>query len=171
MIKTALYIGRFQPFHNGHADALAQIFADGVERVIIGIGSAEDNFLPENPYTAGERFEMIEEALTELNIPREKYIIIPIRNINHYALWPHHVRQLCPPFQRVYSGSLLVEEIWKNADIQDVSFGKLALRLEVSATRVREKLKKGEDISSLVPKSVANWCSSHNISERLVAIG
>ncbi|MEI7511163.1 MAG: nicotinamide-nucleotide adenylyltransferase [Candidatus Peregrinibacteria bacterium] len=169
-MTTALYIGRFQPFHNGHADAIGQIFKTGVERIVIGIGSAEENFIPENPLTAGERFEILENALQELGYSSWQYAILPIRNIHHYALWPHHVVQLCPPFSTVFSGSSIVESLWEKANIPGVSFQKLMIQKPVSATLVREKLKKNENISGLVPKSVEEWCKAHEVGERLKKI-
>ncbi len=166
-MTTALYVGRFQPFHNGHADAIRQIFETGVKKVLIGIGTAEENFTPQNPLTAGERFEMIENALQELGYTPSQYAILPVRNIHHYALWPHHVVQLCPPFSVIFSGSSVVEEIWTYANIPNISFQKIALQQPISATFIREKLKNNEDISQFVPKSVKDWLSVHHILERL----
>lgn len=54
----AVFIGRFQPFHNGHKraiDAALQI----AEKVIIVIGSADQPRTPKNPWTAAERASMI----------------------------------------------------------------------------------------------------------------
>ena len=69
---SSLYIGRFQPFHFGHLSVVKKIIEKG-EFLIIGIGSAEDNFLPENPFTASERWEMITLALDFEGISKEKY--------------------------------------------------------------------------------------------------
>jgi nicotinamide-nucleotide adenylyltransferase len=46
MLK-ALFIGRFQPLHLGHLDALKQI---SKEEIIIGIGSSQYSGTKENPY-------------------------------------------------------------------------------------------------------------------------
>ena len=58
-MKQALFVGRFQPFHNGHLDAIQYILSTE-DRVVLVIGSAEENNVPANPFTAGERFQMIE---------------------------------------------------------------------------------------------------------------
>ena len=39
MQKNILYIGRFQPFHSGHADAVQQILEKYPEISLIGIGA------------------------------------------------------------------------------------------------------------------------------------
>ncbi|KKN08293.1 hypothetical protein LCGC14_1058050 [marine sediment metagenome] len=57
-----VYIGRFQPFHNAHAEIVeeAQQLAD---RVILLIGSHNQPRTIENPWTTNERHEMIYQTL------------------------------------------------------------------------------------------------------------
>ena len=62
MTRNGLIIGRFQPFHNGHMEVLRKIFAE-CDHVIIGIGSAQYSHTDKDPFTAGERYHMIAEAL------------------------------------------------------------------------------------------------------------
>lgn len=163
---TSLYIGRFQPFHLGHLDAIKQIFEAGeTELLLIGIGSAEESHTPDNPFTAGERFEIIADALEEAGIPREKYFICPIRNINNYALWPHHVVRLIPPLSRVYSGSPLVRELFSY--IPNLEVKALTDRTNISATKVRKALQKNTDWESLVPKSVAKHLRNKEAEKRI----
>ena len=57
-----LYIGRFQPYHLGHQAVLEEI-AREVDEIVIVIGSAQESHGPENPFTSGERMEMIYAAL------------------------------------------------------------------------------------------------------------
>lgn len=56
--KLAVVIGRFQPFHNQHAELIkkATTLADNV---IVLVGGAEKPRTPKNPFTAEERREMI----------------------------------------------------------------------------------------------------------------
>jgi len=55
----ALFIGRFQPFHSGHLDAIKQI---SEEEIIIGIGSSQYSKTEENPYSFEERKKMIKKS-------------------------------------------------------------------------------------------------------------
>jgi nicotinamide-nucleotide adenylyltransferase len=151
-MKTGLYIGRFQPFHKGHLDAVEQILKNE-NRVIIGIGSAEKFNEQDNPWSASQRYQMIEAGLQEAGHSCDQYTIIPIRNINNYPLWPGHVERLVPPFQTVYTGSPLVETLFKEHTQYPVT--KLTFNLHIDATTVREELKKGENWQELVPTSVA----------------
>jgi|SRR3989339_284559 len=152
---SSLYIGRFQPFHFGHLSVVKKIIEKG-EFLIIGIGSAEDNFLPENPFTASERWEMITLALDFEGISKEKYTIIPVRNINNYALWVTHISLILPPFEKVYTGSKIVRELFEKDgryEIFDVEFNH-----DISATKIRELMKKNDQQwMKLVPESVSEF--------------
>ncbi len=54
----AVFVGRFQPYHKGHHEAVKYILGKYSELVIV-VGSAQENYTWENPFTAGERVEMI----------------------------------------------------------------------------------------------------------------
>ena len=60
----SMIVGRFQPFHNGHMDVVRKCASES-EHLIVGIGSAQYSHHPENPFTAGERYMMLEGALEE----------------------------------------------------------------------------------------------------------
>ncbi|MBI5415092.1 nicotinamide-nucleotide adenylyltransferase [Candidatus Peregrinibacteria bacterium] len=171
MKKRALYIGRFQPIHLGHVDAIQQILKhpDHFDEIIIAIGSAEDSFLLENPLTASERFELILGVLEEMKIPREKVWILPVRNIDNYALWPAHVIHLCPEFNAVFSGSPIVRKLFHDFTEKKV-YEINTKRVCISATEIRKKVKKGEDVSSFLPKSVQEYLQKLDFRKRLQEI-
>ena len=171
MLSRALFIGRFQPLHNGHLDALEQIFAhpDHFDEVVIVIGSAENDFLPQDPCTAGERYEMLITALSEAGISREKIWILPVRNIDRSSLWPAHVASMCPDFSAVFSGSALIRLLWTESFGTKKKVYPLTRRLPVSSTLVREKIARNEDISALVPVSVVQFLKNHRVAERFSA--
>ena len=165
-MSTGLFIGRFQPFHLGHLDALKQALSNN-DRVIIGIGSAEENYTEDNPFTAGERFEMIEKALTAEGIKREKYVIIPIRNIQNFSLWASHVKLLCPTFETLYTGSHMVKELFvKHAP--DIKVVNIKFNKKICATDIRAKILCRDDSwIKLVPKAVAEYLKKHKTHDRL----
>jgi nicotinamide-nucleotide adenylyltransferase len=109
---NALFIGRFQPFHNGHLEVIKKAIKEN-DRLFIGIGSSEANFRAPNPFTCSERFQMIEAALESAKIPREKYEIVTVRNIDNFALWVQHIALYIPPFDKVYTGSDTVKYLFK----------------------------------------------------------
>jgi len=61
-MKILLYIGRFQPFHNGHK-LLVQDALKRCERLVIGLGSANARASPKNPFSLNEREEMIRASV------------------------------------------------------------------------------------------------------------
>ncbi len=169
---SALFIGRFQPFHLGHLDAVKQALKKN-ERVFISIGSAAENFLPENPFTAGERIQMIEAALNEAKIPAEKYLIIPIANINNSALWPAYVDLFVPPFQTLYTGSPIVEHLYKNYNEtrkNPYTIVRLKQNLDISSTRIRKKMLVNKNWEKDLPESVAALIKKWNGVRRIQTI-
>ena len=175
-MKSALFIGRFQPFHNGHLYVIKEILKEN-DRVIIAIGSAENNYLPANPFTAAERFEMIDEAMKEAKISPEKYCIIPIRNINNYQLWVNHVNSYVPHYQKVYTGSKLVRACYEGKYSKPHEKNKvgpeiiqLKRHLHISATKVREAIIENKKWESMVPKAVAKIIKNLDGVNRLKTI-
>jgi len=59
-----LMMGRFQPFHLGHLDLVKQILSE-CDEIIIAITSSQFNYLEKDPFTAGERIEMIHQSLKD----------------------------------------------------------------------------------------------------------
>lgn len=167
MHKMALFIGRFQPFHKGHLTVVEQVLREN-DFLLIGIGSAEDNYLPDNPFTAGERWEMIQAALEEANISRSRYAILPVRNIDHYALWVEHVATLLPRFQMVYTGSPIIKELFMRHggyEIKEVKF-----EVKISAKEIRKAMKENGDWEKDVPNAVSAKIKEIGGIERIHAI-
>src|SRR3989338_84795 len=175
-IQSALFIGRFQPFHNGHLDVIKQILQKN-ERVIIVIGSAEKNYLPDNPLTAGERFDLIDKALKEAKIPAEKYCIVPVRNVNNYAIWVNHINTYVPPYTKIYTGSKIVKACY-NAKYNKAYIAKSGPeiihvkrnKIKISATKIREAILKGKKWEQMVSPIVSETLKKWQISSRLADI-
>lgn len=60
-MKYGVFVGRFQPFHNGHAQVVEQALTK-VDRLILVIGSADRARNTRNPFTVAERQAMIEQS-------------------------------------------------------------------------------------------------------------
>ncbi len=165
----ALFIGRFQPFHLGHLNVIKTALEEN-DHLYIGIGSTQYSFEPENPFTTGERIEMIQKTLQVEKLPAEKYSIIPIPNIENYALWPKHVSNYLPPFQKIYTGSPIVKNLFENYN-QELKTPYLIefieKKLTISATEIRNLIKTSGDWQKLVPPTVANFLSEHQAEKRL----
>jgi nicotinamide-nucleotide adenylyltransferase len=164
-MKQALFVGRFQPFHLGHLSVIKKAL-EKEDRVIIVIGSAEENHMDENPFTAGERFQMIEETLLAEGIKHDQFAIIPIRNVENFILWTAHVDQYIPPVYKVYTGSQIVKELYLSCgkyEIEDIE-----MVSEISGTRIREKMLKSdkkwkEMVHEKVAKLIEKWKGEERI--------
>ena len=68
-MARCIVLGRFQPFHFGHAGLVqaAVQHAEGDE-VVVAIGSAQAGWEADNPWTAEERQAMIEAWATEQGV-------------------------------------------------------------------------------------------------------
>ena len=60
--QFGVYIGRFQPFHQGHLQTLTQALAES-EKVLIILGSHRAAANIRNPWTAEERISFIRASL------------------------------------------------------------------------------------------------------------
>jgi bifunctional NMN adenylyltransferase/nudix hydrolase len=87
---VAVAIGRFQPFHNGHAAVLAQALA-AAPRVVVVIGSAHQARTPRNPFSWQERAAMIRMTLPEAE--RERVVFMPMRDYYDDERWTAAVRR------------------------------------------------------------------------------
>lgn len=70
-----VFIGRFQPFHIGHQQVIENALSIS-DTVIIAIGSSYQARTPKNPWTYGERCEMISRALSDEVRNRVKFVAI-----------------------------------------------------------------------------------------------
>lgn len=164
-IERGLYIGRFQPYHNGHQSVLERI-SKQVDEIIIGIGSAQLSHDVSNPFTAGERVMMITRSLEELDC---RYYVIPIEDVQRNALWVAHVTSMAPPFQRVFSSNPLVVQLFSERGIA-VESPEMYERHSHSGTEIRKRMLQGGDWQKLVPPAVSDVIDEIKGTERLCRI-
>ena len=102
--KRGLVIGRFQPFHNGHLELVHEILKECEELVLV-IGSAQFNYLLKDPFTAGERIEIIHASLSSQRIDPSRVFLIPLANFENNACWFEYLKSMVPQFDIFYSGN------------------------------------------------------------------
>ena len=163
--QRALFVGRFQPFHLGHQEAILQILRDH-EEVIIVIGSAQNSHDVNNPFTAGERIMMIREALNALGVDAVRYYLIPIPDSSMHAIWTAQVIAYCPEFSVVYSNEPLTRCLFKEAE-REVRPIPMLKRTIYCSTEIRERMLKNGTWQHLVPASVVKVIERIHGIERL----
>jgi len=83
--KTALVVGRFQPFHKGHLHLIKEALKHA-DKLVIGIGSSNIKN-QDNPFSFEERKEMVEEVLQSENLWDKVQLIIPLADVPDDMEW------------------------------------------------------------------------------------
>ena len=98
-----LLIGRFQPLHLGHIEAIKFALQE-LSTLVIVVGSAQISYELRNPFTAGERIKMIRNTLIHIDeIDVRNILIIPVPDTNIHALWTHNLDLLVPSYDVVFT--------------------------------------------------------------------
>lgn len=150
--NDALIVGRFQPMHKGHLEVIKEISAKS-DKIIVGIGSAQHSHIPDNPFTAGERYLMISDTLKAEGV--DNAYIVPIEDINRYSIWVSHVECMCPPFSIVYSNNKYTRLLFMEAGYE-VRKSPIFNRKEYSGIEVRRRIFEDDNWEDLIPKQVVD---------------
>ena len=148
-------MGRFQPFHQGHLEAIKFVLKEADEAVI-AIGSAQYSHNVHNPFTAGERLVMIRTALAEAGIDYSRVWVVPVPDVHLHMLWVAALEGYTPCFDVVYSNEPLTRRLFMEAGYK-VKHVKFYERKNFDSTLVREKMLKDDSWTSFVPKTVADF--------------
>jgi nicotinamide-nucleotide adenylyltransferase len=167
--KTALFIGRFQPFHYGHLFAIKYAL-EQTEFLYIGLGSANKSHEKRNPFTAAERILMIKSVLEKENIDPRRWMIIPIPDLKAHYLWTKMVRMLVPKFDVVFSNDPLTTRLFLEEKFTVVEVP-LTEREKFVATEIRNRILEGKPWEDLVPEPVFKIIKEINGEERIRKIG
>lgn len=164
--RRGLFLGRFQPYHNGHHAVIKQICESReIDELIIAIGSAQESHTLTDPFTAGERIMMITKALQDLKPPITTYVL-PIEDIERNSLYVAHMRSLTPTFEIVYSNNPLVQQLFEERGIA-VRLLPYIERAQWDGTKIRELILNGDDWKDYVPPAVAQVIEEIGGVERL----
>ncbi len=144
----ALFIGRFQPFHNGHLEIIKNA-SNKFDEILIGIGSSQYANVLENPFSADERKEMIEKTLKKYDIKNYKIILIP--DIHNPPKWVEHVLSIVSDFDVVITNNSFTKSLFldKGYLVEETPINN---KEELSGTNIRQKIidsKKWEQFVSI----------------------
>ncbi len=163
-MHRALFIGRFQPFHNAHLIDIKKVLKE-VDEVIIAIGSSQEKNTLENPFSYNERKEMIANVLKNNKI--KKYNIYPLPDLYNDKKWVAYIKNNLPSYDFVYSGNLWTLRCFKKYDSK---VKKIKLIKGISSTIIRNKMVKNKNWQSLVPMEIAEYIKKINGVERINGI-
>ena len=90
--KYAVYIGRFQPPHNAHIEAMREALKVA-ENLIVLVGSCDAAPSVRNPWGFAERSVMIIEALQAVGVDTKRVYLLPLRDyFYNETAWEMEVR-------------------------------------------------------------------------------
>lgn len=155
-MKTAIYIGRFQPFHLGHVRAIQRL-QEQVDRVIVLVGSAFQPRTIKNPWTYDERQRMIEDAVFDGHFRHVE--VRPLEDVPYNdSLWLSQVQKIISEFSVTHIGGFIKDEssyyLRMFPNLKFIDTGEQALVLD--ATDIRRLMFEGRStkfFESVVPAS------------------
>ncbi len=147
-MKRALFIGRFQPFHNGHLQ-VAKDISKKFDEIIIGIGSSQEKNTKENTFGFNERKQMISKTLKSNKI--KNFRIYPVPDLYNDYKWTNYIIDNLPKFEVAYSGNPWTIRCFKKHKIK---CRKIKLFKGISSTKIRESIKNNKNWEKFVPKEI-----------------
>ena len=167
-MKRGIFIGRFQPIHIGHMDVISEMnFADDLSEIVIGIGSSQVSHTMHNPFTAGEREEMIRDSL-DRKMLRKPYHLVRIPDTNDFSSWVQSVLEICREnnclFDVVYSGNTVVKDLFEKTELEVRT---PAMKRRTSATDVRKAMLADAYWEDLVPEAVKDFMNQNEGLRRI----
>lgn len=153
-MTVGVLVGRFQPFHSGHLEAVRYAMKK-VDYVYIVIGSSQKSHERDNPFTAGERIAMIKAALDSGGVKPAKWMAVPLPDTVSHVLWPAILKATVPPFDIVFTNDGLTTRLLKEQGIK-VEAVPYYQRSSYSATNVRNRILEMKQWEKLVPEPVAS---------------
>jgi bifunctional NMN adenylyltransferase/nudix hydrolase len=158
---TAVLIGRFQPFHLGHAALLAKAL-ESAPQVVVVLGSSLRARNAKNPFTWEERADMIARTLDPRVRPRLRFV--PIRDYYNDRRWSTAVqKEVASGFQEGARIALIGHSKDPSSYylklFPDWTFVAAGLQGDYNATIVRKVIFEETEIARISP-GLSEWVPS-----------
>ena len=160
---NGLLIGRFQPFHLGHLDAL-HFALSKVDKLWVGLGSSNKPTAKNNPFSAEERKQMILESIDDSIKKRIKIYFIP--DVENHIQWIELIDTIVPKFDAIFTNDDLTKHLYSKKDIKVLSIP-FTNRDALSGTNIRDRILSDQKWEDLVPIGTKNFLSKISVKDRL----
>jgi len=158
-----LLIGRFQPFHLGHLEAL-RFALSKVDKLWVGLGSSNKPVEKNNPFTAQQRKEMILSAIDDSM--KEKISIYFIPDVDNHIRWIEKIDTIVPKFDIIFSNDNLTKHLYSKRNIQILGIPFLN-RESLSGTNIRDLIVNDQGWEDFVPDGTRNFLMETGAKELL----
>jgi len=160
---NGLLIGRFQPFHLGHLEAL-QFALSKVDKLWVGLGSSNKPVQKNNPFSAEERKQMILSSID--NTMKEKISIYFIPDLDNHVKWIEKIDTIVPKFDIIFSNDELTKHLYSKRSVQVIAIPFLN-RNVLSGTHIRDLIISDQKWDNLVPQGTRNFLKNTSAKEHL----
>ncbi len=160
---NGLLIGRFQPFHLGHLDALRYALSK-VEKLWVGLGSSNKPLQKNNPFSAEDRKKMILSSIDDSI--RNKIEIYFIPDFEDHKKWVEHIDTIVPKFDIVFTNDDMTKYLYskRGTRVETIPFTK---RDVLSGTNIRDLILSDQPWEKFVPAGTRNFLIETNAKQRL----
>ena len=159
MIKRAILVGRFQPFHLGHREVVEK-YRDSYE-LVIGIGSAGKEGEEENPLSFEDRKEIIRACYPDIEI-------MGLKDYNSdeegHQKWLEELRDKASPDKVISQNGLVKRLVEEDPELELIEQDMHDPGI-YSGTEVRRRIRSGEEWRYLVPE-----CAEEEVADRIEKI-
>ena len=156
-------IGRFQPFHLGHLEAV-NFALSNVVQLYIGIGSSNKSNQLRNPFTSEERNEMIASSLDEKILQRVSIYDIP--DAGDHSKWIQSIDKIIPKYDVVFSNDDFTQSLYEKNGKKIIPVI-LKSRDDLSGTNIRKLIQTDGNWEDLVPNGTKNVLLKLDAKNRL----
>lgn len=163
-MTRALFIGRFQPFHNAHLVDVKNILKKADE-IIIAIGSSQEKNTKENPFSYNERKDMISKTLNNNKIRNFK--IYPVPDLYNDRKWIDYIKNSLPKYDVVYSGNPWTIKCFKK---HNSAAKKIKLIPGISSTIIRKMVVNNKNWEKMVPEEIYVYIKKIKGDSRILKI-
>ena len=160
---NGLLIGRFQPFHLGHLEAL-QFALSKVDKLWIGLGSSNKPIGKSNPFSTEERKKMILSSIDDSM--KNKITIYFIPDIDNHVKWIEKIDTIVPKFNIIFSNDPLTDHLYSKRTVQVISIPFLK-RDQLSGTIIRNLIKSDQKWDDLVPSGTKHILENLDLKNRI----
>lgn len=158
-----LLIGRFQPFHLGHLDAL-RFALSKVKHLNVGIGSSNRPRQRSNPFSVQEREQMILSSI-EASM-KSRIDIFSIPDLDNHQKWIELIDTAIPKFDVVFTNDELTRHLYSRRSVDVISIP-FVNRENLSGTNIRDLIASGQKWGHLVPVGTKKFLIDVGAQERL----
>lgn len=127
-IKRAVFIGRYQPYHNGHISLIQQKLDVGIP-VLIMVRDIEPD--EKNPFTTEQTVEMIMKYHKSKNHDVEVMVIPDIESVNYGRGVGYEINEFTPPDDIAFVSATKIRESLKEGSTDWENMVDESIRLDI----------------------------------------